>query len=157
IVALLGVLLGMWPRVCCFTASLLLYHLASLEPIFWHNAPYIRGLDTPVIALMALSLAPCDDAWSIRRRGVHRLASPWAYHWPVRLIQVQISYIYFFSAYSKIVDVGFSWAAAENMRAWMLAFNQGFEAKPFLQPGLWLATHPLLCQIVGITTLLLEF
>ena len=58
---------------------------------------------------------------------------------------------------SKIVDVGFSWASGENMQAWMLAFNQGFEAKPFLQPGLWLASHPLLCQLAGITTLILEF
>lgn len=157
VLALLGVLLGLWPRLCGFVASLLLYHLAPLEPIIWLNTPYLRGLDTPVIALMGLALAPCGDAWSLwpRRRLPH--VPSWDYGWPVRLIQVHISLLYFFAAYSKLVDVGWDWSQASNMQAWMLAFNQGFEAKPFLQPGLWLAAQPQLCQLVGILTLLLEF
>lgn len=156
IVALGCVLLGIWPRVCAFIASLGLYHLAPLEAIFWNSSPYVRGLETPLLALMALVLSPCGDAWSIGGRGPAPNTPSWAYRWPVRLIQVQICYIYFFSGYSKIVDVGFSWASAENLQAWMLAFNQGPEIKPFLQPGLWIAAHPSLCQAVGAGTLLFE-
>ncbi|MGE3538129.1 MAG: hypothetical protein AB7N91_11930 [Candidatus Tectimicrobiota bacterium] len=157
VLALCGVLLGCWPRLCCFVAALLLYHLAPLEPILWLNTPYLRGLDTPLIALMGLSLAPCGDVWAVSWRHRPPRALSWRYGWPVRLIQVHLSAIYFFAAYSKLVDVGLGWATASNMQAWMLAFNQGFEAKPFLQPGLWLAAQPLLCQWVGIASWLLEF
>lgn len=156
LVALSGVLLGIWPRCCAFVASVLLYHLAPLEAIFWTNTPYIRGFDTPVLALMALALAPSGDAWSLAPRTGRPCAPSWAYHWPVRFIQVQISYIYMFSGYSKLIDVGFSWAAAENIQAWMLAFNQGIEGKPLQHFGLWLAAQPWLCRLVGIGTLLFE-
>ena len=156
IVALAGVLLGMAPRVCAFLASLGLYHLAPLEAVFWSSSPYVRGLETPLLALMALALSPCGDAWAVRGGGPAPTTPSWAYRWPVRLIQVQICYIYFFSGYSKIVDVGVGWASAENLQAWMLVFNQGSEVKPFVQPGLWIAAHPALCQVIGVGTLLFE-
>ena len=156
VAALIGVLLGIRPRPCAFVASLALYHLAPMEAIIWTNSPYIRGLDTPVIALAALSISPCGDALSLLRPAIPSDRQPSEYAWPVRLIQLQIVCIYFFSGYSKIMDVGWYWASAENMRAWMLTFNQRAEAMPFRSPGLWLAAHPALCRSMGLGTLAFE-
>ncbi len=156
ILALFGVLLGVAPRVCAFVASLLLYHFAPYEAILWTSSPYVRGYDTPVIALAVLAASPCGDVWALlepRRAG---LREPWEYAWPGRIVQLLLVCMYFFPGYSKLLDVGWGWASAENMRAWLLAFNQGSEATPFTAPGLWLAAHPALCEATGIGTLAFE-
>ena len=49
--------LGVWPRVACLCAGLLLYHLAPLETIFWTPNPYERGFTISVLALLTLSFS----------------------------------------------------------------------------------------------------
>jgi hypothetical protein len=155
-IALFGVLLGIWPRVCAFVACLLLYHLGPYEAIIWTASPYVRGYDTPVIALAVLAASPCGDAWAFRKSKRSSWTETWEYAWPIRVIQLLLVCMYFFPGYSKLLDVGWSWASPSNMRAWMLAFNQGLEAKPFTAPGLWLTAHPALCGAMGVGTLLFE-
>jgi hypothetical protein len=154
--ALFGVLLGVAPRVCAFVASLLLYHFAPYEAILWTSSPYVRGYDTPVIALAALAASPCGDVWALLKPRRAGLREPWEYAWPGRIVQLLLVCMYFFPGYSKLLDVGWGWASAENMRALTLAFNQGSEATPFTAPGLWLAAHPALCEAMGIGTLAFE-
>ncbi|MBI1789566.1 MAG: HTTM domain-containing protein [Acidobacteria bacterium] len=153
--ALAGLLLGVLPSLCALISGLLLYHLAPLETIIWNPNPYIGAFTIPVLALFALAASPCGDAWSVGRRKP-RKSPAWAYTWPLRLIQVELTFIYFFSGYSKLRDVGWSWASAENMRLWMLTFNQGAERSVFEGPGLWLADHPALCLLMGIGSLAME-
>ncbi len=153
--ALFGVLLGLWPRFCALVSALIIYHLAPLESIIWTSTPYGRGLDA-VIPLIALFASPCADALSFRKPPDRTLRQTWEYAWPIRVIELMVICVYFFSGYSKLRDVGWEWTSADNMRTWMLVFNQGSNARPFTAPGLWFAAHPALCHVIGIATILFE-
>lgn len=151
---LLAALLGLWPRVSCLLAALLLYHLAPLETIILTPSPYVKGFTLAVPALVVLSFAPCADAWSLRRAASTLPA--WEYHWPLTLIRLFVAQVYLFSGWAKLVRVGFSWAAADNVRAWLYFFNQRDQLVVFDQLGPWLAARPRLCLTAGVLTLALE-
>jgi hypothetical protein len=153
--ALVAVVLGLAPRVSCLLAGLLLYHLAPLETIIWTPSPYERGFEVTVLALLVLAFAPCADAWSLRRPS--RPAAPsWEYHWPLVLTQIFVAQIYFFSGYSKLFRVGWSWLTAENLRSWLLVFNQQDQIAVFQSVGPWVAAHPSLCLAVALSAVALD-
>jgi len=156
-VALVCVIVGVLPRLSCFLAGILLYHLAPLESIIWTNSPYARGLTISVLALLTLSFSPCGDCWAVLPSSRSKVAdSAGDYTWPVRLIQVFICQIYFFSGYSKIFFAGWRWASASNLRNWLLYFNEAAQTRVFHSLGLWIAARPTICGILGVATLALE-
>ena len=158
IAALILTLLGIWPRICAAVAGLLLYHLAPLETIFWNPNPYLRGLTIPVLALLALSASPCGNAlvlWRPASQG-DSSAPTWEYAWPVRFIQMEICFLYLFSGYSKVVDVGLLWFSPEFIRLWIVALSQNPQTQVFTSLGPWLAEHAWLCGAMGAGSLLLE-
>jgi hypothetical protein len=154
VAALVAALLGLWTRVSCLVSGLLLYHLAPLETIILTPSPYVKGLTIAVPALIALSVAPCADAWSLRR--THAGAAPWEYGWPVQLVRLLIAQVYLFSGWAKLVRVGPEWAAADNVRAWLHFFNQRDQLVVHHTLGPWLAERPALCLLAGVSTLALE-
>jgi hypothetical protein len=151
---LLAAVLGLWPRVSCLLAALLLYHLAPLETIILTPSPYVKGFTLAVPALVVLAFAPCADAWSLRRRAP--TAPAWEYHWPLTLIRLFVAQVYLFSAWAKLVRVGLGWIAADNVRAWLYFFNERDQLVVFHQLGPWLAARPGLCLTAGVLTLALE-
>ena len=158
IVALILTLVGVWPRICSTIAGLLLYHLAPLETIFWNPNPYLRGLTIPVLALLALCASPCGNALALWRPASQKdeAALPWEYAWPVRFIQMELCFIYLFSGYSKLVDVGLLWLSPEFIRLWLVALGQNLQTQVFHSLGPWLAEHLWLCGAMGAGSLLLE-
>jgi hypothetical protein len=155
--ALVCVILGVLPRLSCFLAGMLLYHLAPLESIIWTTNPYARGLTIAVLALLTLAVSPCGDRWTLLPSSVRKQAdSAGDYSWPVRLIQVFVVQIYFFSGYSKIVYSGWRWASSSNMRNWMLYFSEADQTKVFHSMGAWIAVRPVICGIIGVGTLVFE-
>jgi hypothetical protein len=158
IIALLGAIFGVLPRFSCFVSGLLLYHLAPLESLIWIPHPYARGLTISVIALLTLSFSPCGDCWTLLRpRQGNPSAESGDYTWPIRLLQVYLVQIYFFSAYAKVMFVGWKWASASNIRSWMLWCTQNEQIRVFHALGTWIAARPWACWCVGIGTLLFEF
>jgi hypothetical protein len=151
VVALVGAALGIMPRLCCFVAALLLYHLAPLETIFWTASPYQRGFTVSVLALFTLSLSPCGDALRIGKANVREPSS--IYCWPLRLVQIYLAHTYLFSGYSKLFRVGVSWMDPENLRSWFLLFSQldqvTREGPLFNTVGPWIADHWILCLVAG--------
>jgi hypothetical protein len=157
-IALLGAIMGVLPRFSCFVSGLLLYHLAPLESLIWIANPYVRGLTTSVIALLTLSFSPCGDCWTLlRSRRDKQWTESSDYTWPVRLLQLYLVEIYFFSGYAKVVHIGWRWASASNIRNWMLRCTQEEQIRVFHTLGTWIADRPFLCWSVGIGTLLFEF
>jgi hypothetical protein len=157
VLALVGVLLGIYARVSCAIAGILLYHLAPLEGIIWISTPYVRGLTIPVLALVILSLSRCDDRLSLlRRAGPAEQAPGLAYSWQLRLIQLLICEIYLFSGWSKIARTGLDWVSADNIRRWILYLVQDPEIARFQTLGLWIASHPTLCLLIAVGALALE-
>jgi hypothetical protein len=157
VVALIGVLVGACARPLALVAGLLAFHLAPLESIVYSSEPFLRGLTLPVLALLPLALSPCDSAWSVAAiRGRPAARPAWEYHWPVRLIQVWLATLYFFSGYAKLYATGWRWASPDNLRNWLLAYGQSHDVAPPLALGLWVADQPALCLAIGVATLAAE-
>lgn len=156
VVALVAVALGLATRVSCLVAGLLLYHLAPFETILWTTSPYERGLEIAVLSLVVLAVAPCADVWSVTARHQSQRDEPWEYNWPLLLIQLFVAQVYLFSGWSKLFRVGWSWVSAENLRHWLLLFNQEDQIAVFRGLGTWLAGHPALCLLIAIGSLTLD-
>jgi hypothetical protein len=158
VIALLGAIVGVLPRFSCFVSGLLLYHLAPLESLIWTPSPYVRGMTISVIALLTLSFSPCGDCWTLLRpRRDKAPAQSGDYTWPIRLLQLYLVQVYFFSAYAKVMFVGWKWASASNIRSWMLWCTQYEQIQVFHALGTWIADRPFMCWSVGIGTLFFEF
>lgn len=156
-IALVCVVIGVFPRLFSLVAGLLLYHLAPLESIIWTNSPYARGLTISVLALLTLSFSRCDDCWTLlasrRRKTLHASGD---YTWPIRLVQVFLVQVYFFSGYSKLFFAGWKWASGSNLRNWLLYFNEADQSRVFHSLGVWFAARPAICSAIGAATLALE-
>ena len=152
VVALAGALLGVYARVCCAVAGLLLYHLAPLETLFYTPSPWAKGLTIAVLGLIVLAVSPCDGALAWRR-GSETPREPWEYGWPLRLLQLFVALPYLFSGWAKLMYAGPAWASAANIRAWLLLSNQDDQLAVFTAPGLWIADRPALCLLMGAAAL----
>jgi hypothetical protein len=159
IVTLFTALLGIMPRLSCFLAGLLIYHLAPLETIMWGAVPYGRGLTLAPIALLVLAFSRCGDALVVTKsqRAQDSVLSSWQYGWPLRVIQLFVAQIYLFSAYGKLVTTGLSWSSGENIRRWFLLFNVDPTQGRFHALGLWIVDHPFLSLAIGVGTVLFEW
>lgn len=150
-VALVGAALGVRPRLCCFAAALLLYHLAPLETIYWTASPYQRGFTINVLALFTLSISPCGDALSVVRPAVREWSPD--YRWPLAMIQVFLAQTYIFSGYAKLHRVGIQWLDPENLRHWFLLFSQQDQVirsgEVFRILGPLVAEHWVLCLVAA--------
>jgi hypothetical protein len=158
VVCLAGVVCGVYPRLACLASALLLYHLAPLETIIWTPNPYERGLDIAVVSLVVLAVSPCADVWTLVATRRHQNArSPSDYHWPVMAIQLVIAQVYLFAGYAKLYRVGWDWISAENLRRWLLVFNQQDQIAVFDRLGPWLAQSDSLTFLIAVATVALDF
>jgi hypothetical protein len=154
--ALIAAAIGIWPRLACFCAGLLLYHLAPLETIFWTPNPFERGFTVAVPALLALSFSRCGDALCLLPRRTGDAVPSGNYQWPLRLVQLLLCQVYFIAGWAKVVRSGLAWATAANHRAWLLAFAEQDQVTVFRGLGFWVADQPILCGLIGATSLALD-
>ena len=152
-VALVGVILGIFPRLSCLVAGVLVYHLAPLETVFWgQQQPTGRGMTFAAPFLIILSVSRSADAHRLWPRGQPEVPVSWEYGWPRKLMWLMFAQIYLFAFIGKMTTAGPAWAAPEHMRRWFIAFNVS-EWWRFRSLGLWLAEHPFLGQTLGLLTL----
>lgn len=159
VVALVGAIAGLAPRLSCALSGVLLYHLAPLETLIWQPVPDARGLTLAPVLLLLLAASPSGDALALwprgRRRGMDFRSG--RFGWALRLIQLQVVAIYLFAAIGKVQRTGFDWGSPERIRLWLLWFNQDVESVVFGTLGPWLAQFVWVCASIGIATLLLEW
>lgn len=153
VLSLVAAILGVFPRVSCFIAALLLYHLAPLETIYWTPNPYQRGFTIDVLALFTLSFSRCGDALAVWRR--HAAPPPSSdYCWPLRMVQLYLASAYVLSGVAKLIRVGPQWMDPANLRDWFLLFAQQDQVQRsghwFGVVGPWIADHWLLCLLAGL-------
>ena len=157
---LLGALLGVRPRLCAFGSALLLYHLAPLESIIWTPSPEARGLTLATLTLLLCGIAPSGDALAIGRLGTGDAAgakrSSWRYGWPLRLIQLSLVSVYFFSGIAKLRSDGLAWGSAENISHWLRFMTQNDLTAKYHSLGGWMADHALVAGAIGVGTLVFE-
>lgn len=160
VAALVAAVLGIWPRVACFIAGMLVYHLAPLEVIIQTNTPLGRGLTFAPPFLLILAFSRSADALVLwPRRTQPALESSSDYGWPRRLIWFLVCQMYLFAAYAKLVRTGLDWGSVENMRGWFLVFGLGLTSENVVVRPLawWVANRPLLLGLIGAGTLIFEF
>jgi hypothetical protein len=156
-VALALALLGVVPRLTCFLSGLLLYHFGPFETLHWTTNPYLRGFTIPALGLLILSVAPCGDALALRRGSGRAGPAPaWQYRWPLALVEVLFSQIYFFAGYAKIVANGLDWITAANIRGHLLVLNQVLTASPQESWGYVVAQYSLLCGAIAWAGMLFD-
>lgn len=157
IIALVAAALGVWPRVSCLAAALLLYHLGPLEGVLWWGDPGERGLEVPILALVVLAVAPCSDAWSVRVGTRSPTRPAWEYRWPLVLIQTFFVWIYLFGAYGKVYsNGGLGWIAGQNIRQLIWYMGVWPSPGPFQQLGPWLASLPGIPLVIAVSTTVFE-
>ena len=155
-VALIGVIVGIYPRVSCFVAGVLVYHLAPLETVFWaQQQPTGRGMTLAAPLLIILAVSRSADAARLWPRKPVESPVSWEYGWPRKLMWLLFAQMYLFAVFSKMTMTGPTWASAEHMRRWFIAFNVS-DWWRFQSPGLWLAEHPLLCMAFGVMALVFQ-
>lgn len=159
VAALLGAVLGLWPRACCLVAGLLLYHLAPLETLIYPPTPWVKGFTISVLALLTLSFSQCGDAWCL---GRGRPAPPeetpsGEYQWPLRLVQLFLTQVYLFAGWAKLVKTGWSWVSVESVQRYILQYVENDQVAAFGTLGPWIADRPNLCLLAAVGALVVDF
>ncbi len=109
-----------------------------------------------IFALGILAVSRCGDAYSVDRliwRRAGQSHSP-EYLWPVRLIQVLMTLVFFGAGVSKLRRSGLDWIFSDNLR--ILFIKHHYLKNPPTNLGLYLAQYPLLYQTAALSTVLME-
>jgi vitamin K-dependent gamma-carboxylase-like protein len=111
------------------------------------------GDDVIGITALILMLSACGAALSLdqRRRSGRFWSAECRSRWPVRLVQVQLSLIYFFSAVAKLRTDEWNEGSAVSF-PW-----RSFHDWAILPAPGWLAENPVMVNAVTWGTLVLEF
>jgi hypothetical protein len=152
-VALGAALLGLWPRVCCLLAGVLLYHLAPFETMLYTPSPWVKGYTITTLALIVLGCSRCGDALALRSEGERPPA--WEYRWPLTLVQLALAQVYLFAGYAKMLRTGPSWVL-DTVRGYTQLYTQNEEVAVFHALGDWLVAHPSLCVAAGCVAVALN-
>ncbi len=121
--AAIGLMLGVWPRLCAASAWGLALSIANVNPYLINGGDNAR-----TILLFYLMLTPCGAAWSV----LHPRAAPVAvYPWALRLLFQQLILIYFLNGWYKlhgaawrdgsalqIVMERLDWSRAPSLATW---------------------------------------
>ena len=156
VLGLLAAIAGIYPRLACVVAGLLLYHLAPLESIIWSANATARGLTLSPLLLVLLGAARSGDALRLWPKLGDRPAPSWEFGWPRRLAWLLIAEVYLFAAYSKLTASGLAWSSAANIRRWLLLFSLD-EQWSHRSLGRWIAEHPALCLAISIGVVIFEW
>ena len=157
--------------VACFTCMLFGFRsqwavtgafLGTLTLSFWNPLPLAGGNEVLSVLLFYLIWADCSgapsvDAWLARRRaGKHIAESTSESIWPLRLIRLQVAYIYINTGLWKLL--GDAWRDGSTLH-YVLGLN-GFQRFPIDIPNayqwmLTLGTYITLAWEIGFAILIL--
>ena len=141
---------GLWTRVSSMGTAIIVSIIFNLHESFRHHHTFLL-----VMAILFIALTPCGRSYSLDRWLVLRRAkklglpppSEIGNLWGLRLIAIQLSVVYFWTAYEKLY-----WGFLSGERIEFLFYNYyaGYDYASI--PG-----FSALCCIVAITTVILEF
>jgi hypothetical protein len=148
---------GLATRVSTVTAFVLGGYLIGLP----HNFGKIHHYDALLLIVLGImAVARCGDAWSLDRWLWSKrddVVPSGEYWWPVRLVWLTMSLVFFASGVAKLRTSGLAWVFSDNL-AITLVQNQYHRAHsdPLVSWGLALAQHARWCQTLAAITVLSE-
>ena len=148
---LIFAVIGFCTPIAVFGSTLLGMFLIGLV---YNYGKIAHSTSLPLLLSLILCFSRCGDAWSIDaivKRRLYGLAPPQPsghYLWPLRLIQIYTTWVYFSAAYQKLTLTGLAWVTSDNLQN-LLHFCH----RPF---GIWVSNHPGLCHVLAAWTLIIE-
>lgn len=155
--------LGLFTRFSTAGAFVLGTYLIAIPESFGkiHHADAIL-----VWAMAALALSRSGDGWSLdaliraARRPVEPLRVPAGeYTWPIRMMWVVMSVIFFSAGVSKLRHGGLGFVTSDALATHFIHANYGLgrpAGPPLTEWGLWLARRPSICRAMAAVSLLFE-
>ncbi len=141
---------GLWTRVSSMGTAIIISVMFAMYESWKHHHTFLLVMSTLFIALTPCGLSYSLDRWLALRRALKSGLPPppeIGNLWGLRLIAIQLSMVYFWTAYDKL-----NWGFLSGARMELLVYNYyaGFDYATL--PG-----FSALCFIVAITTVILEF
>jgi predicted DCC family thiol-disulfide oxidoreductase YuxK len=119
-----------------------------------------------VFAMGILAFSRCGDGWSVdslaraARRPLAASPAPnGEFTWPIRMMWLVMSLVFFGAGVSKLRHSGLEWITSNTLQSILLLSNDPLAHPAAVPPtdwGLWLAGVPWLCMAVGAASLALE-
>jgi hypothetical protein len=147
--------LGLFTRVTVPLSALLAVYVLGVPQCF---GKVNHGGHARMLAVLALSLAPSGDAFSLdslfrRLRGQPSAPPSAAYALPVRAIWLLIGTTYLFPGLWKLLESGDLWITGEQLRFELYRrWGSAPDFRPLVRPDL----HPWSLPLLGTATLVLE-
>jgi hypothetical protein len=148
---------GLFTRVSTLAAAALTLYMVGV--------PYNYGKVDHMTAILVfttgiLALSRCGDAVSLdrlirRRRDPSPVPPSGEYHWPVRMVWVLMSVLFFNAGMAKVLRGGPPWVTSDNF-AVLLVQRHYMTSLPAVDWGLWIAKHPLLFKTFAAGSILAE-
>jgi len=155
--------LGIFTRISTAGAFLLGTYLIGIPESFGkiHHADAIL-----VWAMATLALSRSGDGWSVdalmraaRRPELPSTPRSGEYTWPIRMMWLVMSIIFFSAGVSKLRHGGLAFVTSDALATHFIHSNYGLgrpAGAPLVDWGLWFAHHPVLCRAMGAGSLLFE-
>lgn len=153
--------IGLFTRLSTAISFLLGSYLLALP----HNFGKVHHNDAIVVLILGImALSRCGDGWSVDRLirtgrdGIvpserDRMRSG-EYAWPLRLVWVLMSLIFFGSGMSKVGRSGLEWIASDNLAILLVRHN--YSHTPWTPWGFEVAQHAWLSRLLAAATVVCE-
>lgn len=162
--ATLSMVLGYRTRLSIALVLLMIFYLKGVRDSFTGGVHHRYLVPTQILFFLLLSR--CGDAYSLdaRRSGGRpgEAVQEWQASWPIKAMQVYCASFYFWSVIAKLRMTGWQWFA-DPQRIQTLLLERSLiwgataSGEPTFNPlPYWLAQQETLCQIIGLSTLVME-
>ncbi len=151
-VSCLFLVFGLFTRFFLFVNAVLVFYVLSVPNFYgklWHS-------QLPIWISWFLLFAPVSDVFSLDRLLFKRkeplVKSP-DYNFPIKIIWLQMGFIYFWAGFYKLIDGGFEWCLGPSMiNQVRLEWFEHFDKIPFFRVDL----YPWLLNIGGMLVIFFE-
>ena len=150
---------GLFTTASCAVAAVLGVYLIGLP----HNFGQTYHFDAAIVIVFAImAVARCGDAlsldaWIARSRNGGAPAESGEYTWPIRLVWVTLSLVFFAAGVAKLWTSGFEWIASDQMTLLLERVQYHIsDADPVTTWGSYIAQHALFARLLAATTVVVE-
>lgn len=157
--SLLLACIGFLTRISAATAFVLGLYLLGIPHNFGKAG---HGDGVLIITMAILALSRCGDSWSLDRLlRSYRAGPPVAasaasgeYNWPVKMVWLLSSLVFFAAGVAKLRYSGLEWITSDNMANMLIQHH--YKSDPIVGWGKVIANWPLVCKFLAAMTIFVE-
>jgi predicted DCC family thiol-disulfide oxidoreductase YuxK len=161
VVALAASGVGLFTHVSLFTTALLGTYLLGLPHNFGQTYHFDAVL---VLAFWILAFSRAGDAWSVDsliKAARHPESGPprasAEYRWPIQLVLVALSSVFFAAGVAKIQRSNFEWVSSDHIAILLRRVQYHIsDADPLVSWGVRIADVPWMAQLLALATVTIE-